>query len=349
MACRAFGIPERIRIIAVLLMPLVGFEGASAADITVASAKIEAGRLIVAGTTATARMQVRLDGKTAAAFNVVSDANRVFGFNLVYRPDDCMVTLQKVTSTTVGAPLNALVASCGPRGLFPRGAWASGTSYLTDDLVTWLGSSWRARTISLGKSPSSNPTHWEKFASKGDTGASGPPGVQGPAGPTGPRGPTGATGPAGPTGPQGPTGEQGPEGQQGEPGATGIVGTFRLSGNAGSLATGSNSRFVGPVANVTVVAGQRLTGFVTVPAQSSGVATSISLNLCHQLQDTTTPVPFGGSTSDMSLQVSGPTILAVASTIEPSAGTYTVGLCATAVQSSSITFDVLNGWVQVTN
>jgi hypothetical protein len=43
-------------------------------------------------------------------------------------------------------------------------------------------------------------------------------------------------------------------------------------------------------------------------------------------------------------------MLAVASTIVPGAsGTYTVGLCATSTLGGTVTFDVLSGWIQVTN
>jgi hypothetical protein len=73
----------------------------------------------------------------------------------------------------------------------------------------------------------------------------------------------------------------------------------------------------------------------------------IRLSLCHQLQGTTTPEPFG---ADMMLQVNGPTMLSVASTKAPeAAGTYSVGLCATGVSGASIVFNVVSGWIQLTN
>jgi hypothetical protein len=215
--------------------------------------------------------------------------------------------------------------------------------YLTNDLVTSLGSSWIAKRDNLNRLPITNPTYWEKFASKGDPGAAGPPGA------TGPQGPKGASGSPGLQGIQGPQGQQGPAGAAGQNGASGIVQTVRLSGIAGPLAPSPNSRFIGPTAVVTVTAGQRFTGFVTVPVSSSGV-TLLVVNLCHKLQGPGDLQPFGDPASDMSIPVTTPTMLAVASTIAlAQPGTYEVGLCAINASGATASFDVLSGWIQVTN
>jgi len=106
------------------------------------------------------------------------------------------------------------------RGLNPLGEWNNSATYQPNDLVTYKGSTWRAKLTNTGASLS-NTTYWEKFASKGDTGAdgakgaTGPAGPVGPAGPTGPKGKTGAAGPVGAQGPTGPQGSQGPQGPQG--------------------------------------------------------------------------------------------------------------------------------------
>jgi hypothetical protein len=171
---------------------------AFAAVVTVTDAKVQAGKLIVTGQTPNASQAVTLDGR----FTVKSAANKVFSFALTnYLPSDCIVDLKAGTSAGSG-----VVANCGARGLAPRGAWVATTPYLANDLVTFQGSSWRARVANTNKSPTTNVAIWEKFASRGAAGAQGLAGAQGPAGPQGPKGPTGAQGLTGPQGPQGPAG-----------------------------------------------------------------------------------------------------------------------------------------------
>ena len=339
------------------MLPFGGAQAWAAPDIVVSTAKIEAGRLVITGTTATASMPVRLDAQTAATFNVTSSATKAFSFSIIYHPGDCIVALQRVLSaSTLGAPTHAVVAGCGPRTIVPRGEWSMSTNYLANDLVTALGSSWLAKRDSVGRFPITQPTYWHKFTSKGDIGATGPQGPQGATGPQGPQGaagaagPQGATGPQGSQGPQGPQGQQGPAGAAGQNGATGIVDTERLSGMAQTLSAHSAEyQFVGPVALVSVAAGQRFTGFVTVPVSSSGIITLV-VNLCHKLQGTTEAQPFGGAVSDMRIDITAPTMIAVASTLEPSQpGAYQVGLCATNTSDDAAVFDVVNGWIQVTN
>jgi len=344
MFCRLPGDRSAQLFSSALLTLLFAIAPAWAADVLVTSAKIEAGRLVITGTTTTRGMRVRLDGQTAAAFNVMSNAtSRAFAFNVVYHPGDCIVALQKLTlPSALGVATYAVVTGCGPRSLVPRGAWAATTSYQTNDLVTSLGSSWIAKNNNLNKFPTTNPAYWGKFASKGDTGAAGATGAQGP------KGLTGSPGPQGATGPQGLQGQQGPAGAAGQNGASGIVQTVRLSGTPDPIAHNGNRRFVGPIAVVSITAAQRFTGFVTVPVSSSG--TQLIINLCHRFQDATTePQPFGDETSDMLIEASSPTVLAVASTIAPGqAGTYEVGLCV--INAGGLTsFSALNGWIQVTN
>jgi hypothetical protein len=347
MSCRTLGIQRGAGLCAAYLSLLFVVPAAFAADVSVTGAKIDAGRLIITGTTAVGGTRVRLDAQTAAAFTVTSNATtKAFAFSLVYHPGDCIVALQKYTPpSTLGAATYAVVAGCGPRSLLPRGEWSMTTNYLTNDLVTALGSSWLAKRDHAGRYPPTQSAYWAKFTSKGDTGAAGSPGAQGPRGLTGAAGPQG---PIGPTGTQGPQGPQGPAGATGQTGPTGIVQTVGLSGLAGPL-SGFGSAFVGPTAQVQIVAGQRFSGFITVPASSEGTA-NLAINLCHKFQGTTEPQPFGGHISDMQINVSSPTMLAVASTETPSqAGTYEVGLCAINGSGAAVNFDVLNGWVQVSN
>lgn len=346
MSCRSPGKRLTLPFLALLTL-LFAVAPSGAADVLVSSAKIEAGRLIITGTTTTGGMRVRLDGQTATAFNVISHATtRAFAFNLVYHPGDCIVALQKLTPpSTLGAATYAVVTGCGPRSLVPRGAWVVSTPYLTNDLVASLGSSWIAKRNNVSKFPTTNPTYWEKFASKGDTGAAGLPGATGPQGAPGA---SGSQGLQGIQGPQGPQGQPGPAGATGQNGASGVVQTVRLSGVPDPLPLSPSSRFIGPVAQLTITAGQRFTGFVTVPVSSSGTAL-LAFNLCYKLE-TGDLQPFGDHASDMVIQVTTPTMLAVASTIAPGQpGTYQVGLCAINEVGATASFDVLSGWIQVTN
>src|SRR5690349_17572187 len=191
---------------------------AAAPDVTITDAKIEGGKLVVTGTTATARMKVKLDGQ----FDATSDGKKAFTFSEVYAPPDCIVNVGKAGAATTTP---AVVADCA-RGFNPLGAWNAATDYVTDDVVTQLGSVWRALKANRNKSPSANASFWEKFVSKGD------PGVAGPAGATGPRGLTGAQGIQGETGAQGLKGDTGATGATG---ATGIVSVTSLDSATGAL------------------------------------------------------------------------------------------------------------------
>ena len=203
---------DRTRAVATLLalaclaapaMAETGTSPAAGAGLTVTDAAITAGRLAITGTTRSPRTRVTLVG---TAFATTSDANGRFAFEVLHLPSDCIVDLATPTGTA-----KALVARCGPRGIDPRGAWSTATTYLADDVVTHDGSSWRALRTSKGSTPGRVAADWQIFAAKGDTGASGA---------------TGAEGVAGPQGPVGPQGETGP---QGTPGAAGTPTMFRGS------------------------------------------------------------------------------------------------------------------------
>jgi hypothetical protein len=178
----------RILYVAFLIFTAIGGGTSRGADLSVTSAKIQGGRLVITGTTASPRMRVRLDGQVAAPFNVISSSQRMFVFTLVYHPGDCVVTLQKLLlPSSLGPAVNALVADCGPRGLLPRGIWNATTTYAMDDLVVLDGSSWRAKVKNSNKRPP-DTSYWEQFTAKGDQGD---PGQPGPAGPQGPQGGSG--------------------------------------------------------------------------------------------------------------------------------------------------------------
>jgi hypothetical protein len=144
---------------------------AQAADLTITEAKIAGGKLVITGATAAPNTWVRLDGQTARDFNVRSGADGAFAFGVVYHPGDCIVGLQKLISpSALGEAINALVADCGPAGVSPRGAWNSTTAYVANDLVTYLGSTWRARRGNTNTLPVSGAV-WEQFAAAGEPAA----------------------------------------------------------------------------------------------------------------------------------------------------------------------------------
>jgi hypothetical protein len=208
---------------------------AQAADITVTAAKIQAGKLVITGTTQFGNTKVRLEGQPAAAFNTTSHPTaKTFAFSIVYHPGDCMVFLQKVNANnTVGPAAWGVVADCGPLALAPRGAWVTNYTYQTNDLVTFGGSSWRAKRANLNKSPSTSTADWEVFAARGGTGPQGLQGFRGLQGPQGSQGPAGVAGAAGPKGPAGPAGARGLTGPQGMAGAAGAQGAAGPAGPAG--------------------------------------------------------------------------------------------------------------------
>lgn len=210
---------------ALAVASLVLVEPAAATGISITDAKVEGGKLVVTGTAPGASQQVKLDDR----YTAMSNASKLFSFNIAnYLPSDCIVDLVSGSATGTG-----VVADCAERGLSPRGAWGTNASYLTNDLVTFQGSSWRAKRNSINKPPATNVADWERFAAKGDPGQAGP---IGPAGPSGSAGPTGDAGPAGAigeTGPAGPIGETGPAGPIGETGPAGAPGPRGPEGPAG--------------------------------------------------------------------------------------------------------------------
>jgi len=110
-------------------------------------------------------------------------------------------------------------------GLAAKGPWSTSTSYVTDDVVTRSGSTWRAKRGSTGIIPGTSSADWEQLAARGATG---------PAGPQGPRGPVG---PQGPEGPQGPQGQEGPQGPQGPPGVETLQTVMLVRAFSGSIGT----------------------------------------------------------------------------------------------------------------
>jgi Collagen triple helix repeat (20 copies) len=225
-------------------------------------------------------------------------------------------------------------------------------SYQPDDLATFTGATWRAKTASINKRPDLFPGNWERFLARGDTG---PQGLRGATGPTGGKGPQGPTGPAGPKGPVGDTGSEGPAGT-----TTALVQTVDISGQPFSfkLTPFSTYVFVSPQANVTVTATQTITGVATLPIGSQlGVGltdpVTAEFTFCYRLQSAVTaPVEFvSGGAQTLPLREHRLQYAMNATAVPGVAGTYLVGLClkTEAENGDDITFGYTNGWVRVTN
>jgi hypothetical protein len=103
--------------------------------------------------------------------------------------------------------------STGGTGVNWRGTWNASTTYLVDDAVAYLGSSYIATAEHAGSPPPAAP--WAVMAQAGGVGPQGPIGATGPTGPQGIQGIQGVQGVQGPQGPQGPIGPQGIQGPQG--------------------------------------------------------------------------------------------------------------------------------------
>lgn len=224
------------------------------AGVTIKIARIAAGKLQVSGT-ATGGTQIKLDNTYTAKIG----AGGAFSFNLTYLPPSCIASLT-VVGTSAKVP--AVVADCGPKGINPKGIWSTSASYVPNDVVFYLGSSYRALIANAGKIPSTAtaPATWQMFAQAGAagpagaTGAAGPTGAQGAAGPTGPAGAQGPAGPAGAAGAKGATGPTGATGPQGSPGAHNTL----ILPSSQSIAFSSTAKMISSFASITVAAGQKL-------------------------------------------------------------------------------------------
>ena len=63
----------------------------------------------------------------------------------------------------------AWVAQGSPAGIQPKGAWSIATTYVSNDVVTWLGKLWRSLDpTNLGNQPDLTPAKWELMLSNGD-------------------------------------------------------------------------------------------------------------------------------------------------------------------------------------
>jgi hypothetical protein len=191
-----------------------GSEAIAAANLTIQTATIQSGRLIIAGTAAATGTVVKIDGTT---FQAIANAQKQFAFNVAYRTPDCIIVLTSPTGA-----LRVLIERCAP-GVFSRGNWISTVQYQRGDLVSLGGWKWLALRANIGKQPGAQTSSldWQLFASRGS------------AGPQGVAGPTGVQGVQGAQGVQGNQGVQGIPGPVGNPGSQGIPGSPGSPGNSG--------------------------------------------------------------------------------------------------------------------
>lgn len=231
----------------------------------------------------------------------------------------------------------------GPAGTQWRGAFASSTAYVLNDVVSSGGSTYIniLAYTSSATTPDADPTHWTLYTSVGatgvtgavgPTGATGPIGVTGPIGATGTAGAVGATGPVGTTGVTGPTGvgttgATGPAGSAGAAGPTGPTGVTGPAGPTGVTgptgAAGSGTTLV-PTAvktsaytaavNDLVLADTNTTGAFTVTLPSAPADKSI-IAVKHVLQGYTSNYPnvvtIASGGTDTFDKASGPTSVTI--------------------------------------
>jgi hypothetical protein len=325
----------------------LGVLPAAAADVAITDAKVVGGKLVVTGTTQTANMQIELDG---GAFTGKSNGQKTFTFAVVYLPTDCIVEVNKVGAVQTA---KAVVADCGPAGVQPMGPWKATTKYLENDLVTWQGSSWRAKTTSTNRTPSTSGGYWEQFVARGGPGEIGPAGPTGPIGLTGASGATGTNGSEGPqgtAGPQGPVGATGPQGPQGLQGISGVVGSFYSRGEIPSLAdTGGYSFFGTNYATANINGDQTIIVEATATLGSTAVggATLERLSICKRVSGSTTLVDNGADyASGLSVPQNSrlPFSLSTRFSGLP-AGAYDVGICYLTLFGQAATWNN-NDWVR---
>lgn len=162
------------------------------AEIVLNQAMITGGELRVMGRiTGAGETRVVLEG----VFETRSDAQGLFGFQVIHHPRDCIVTIEAGEERR-----EAVVGFCAAGGEGPPG-------------------------------PAGDPGPSGPAGPPGPAGES--VSAAGPAGPVGPRGPQGVAGLQGPEGPQGEPGPQGPPGPPGEPGPAGEPGSAGEPGPAG--------------------------------------------------------------------------------------------------------------------
>jgi hypothetical protein len=235
-----------------------------------------------ANATAMLALLVALSGGAYAATRIPS--NSVGTTQL----KDGAVTTSKLASTSVTSAKvkeGALLLSDFKHGqlLSWQGAWAPGTAYAANDVVSHDGSSWIATVASTGTAPPSPA--WSMVAGRGAQGepgrdgSNGVDGTDGQAGTDGEDGAPGAPGQPGTQGPQGPAGPTGPIGPVGPQGPSGVSNAVTVAGQ--SATPSATLGFIATRPTVAVGIGERVLveSSASLGAGASG-ADGLDLALC---------------------------------------------------------------------
>lgn len=324
----------------------VGFASIASAAVIITKAEIVGGKLVVEGSRTGTAGNMELD--SGPTTGVTSAGSFAFSINN-YLPDDCVVDLKAVGGT--GGSTTAVIANCGPKGLNAQGAWKGTSNYVADDVVTFGGSSFRAKRANLNITPGTSGADWEVLAKKGAPGIQG---ATGPQGEPGAVGETGATGEAGPPGPAGPTGATGPTGPAGATGATGPAGPQGTSGvvnvannsSPGFNPTTTTALLTGPV-SFTVVAGQKVSMVATKAFGSTmaGGGSGLTLWPCYQVSPGGQIFTQGSNMAGLAVPLNGRVTFTVSWNFTGlAAGTYNFGMCGAASSGPAASSWNNNDW-----
>jgi hypothetical protein len=72
------------------------------------------------------------------------------------------------------AGIQGPAGTSGTSGLTPRGNWAIGTAYATNDLANYGGAAWIALQASTGQTPADGSAYWQLFIAEGAPGPKDP-------------------------------------------------------------------------------------------------------------------------------------------------------------------------------
>lgn len=124
-----------------------------------------------------------------------------------------------------------------------------------------------------------------------------------------------------------------------------------LNGAYGSIpANQTTFQFVGPPPKVTISATQRITASASLPMAAANPDRTVDFDICYRKS----PSPLVNTGGAKRYQVAhldlNFSVVATSATFKPgAAGSYLVGFCVRNKNSDSLIYDVLRGFVQITN
>jgi hypothetical protein len=232
------------------------------------------------------------------------------------------------------------IGSTGPAGVGFNflGGYQDGQSYSANDVVVYNGTAYlvsMATTSGPSNNPTTSPSIYLIFASKGDAGAAGATGPQGPAGTNGTNGTNGANGATGATGP---TGARGP--------AVGYVTNNDQTLPAGIVGiTGVNL----PAGFAYVVSGKVVyNGMTGNGGESVTCALYPSVGTALDVSTATTPIASIDFNSSPPVITGGSTMLTLMASIDLTSSSSTTVTMGCNAPASALTHPALSA-IQVTN